>query len=69
MIPPTKAVLDEPEAETPDGADAPMTGDQADLLQALCQEAGEPYDGNLTQIEAVERIEALRQTLNRDQNL
>mgnify|MGYP000096055393 CR=1 FL=1 len=70
MIPPTaKPVLDENDARMPGGADAPMTGDQADLLRALCEEASEPFDAGLTQAQALARIEALSASLNTDQNL
>lgn len=70
MIPPTaKPVLDEIDARLPGPQDDPMTGDQADLLRALCEEATEPFDAGLTQAEALARIEELRQSLNTDQNL
>ena len=70
MIPPTaKPVMAEDDARMAGGADAPMTGDQADLLRALCEEANEPYDAGLTQAEALARIEALRESLNTEQNL
>ncbi len=69
MSGPTKPIDKIDEAITPADADAPMTGDQADLLRALCEEAGEPYDGGLTQVQALRRIEALREMLNTKQNL
>ena len=70
MIPPTaKPVLDENDARTPSGPNAPMTGDQADLLRALCEDASEPFDSSLTQAQALARIEALSDSLNTDQNL
>ncbi|MFQ1698980.1 DUF3072 domain-containing protein [Loktanella agnita] len=69
MATPPKTVLDEPAASTPHDPDAPMTGDQADLLRVLCENAGEPYNASLTQGHALERIEALRRHLNRNQNL
>ncbi|MEJ6397257.1 DUF3072 domain-containing protein [Yoonia sp. 208BN28-4] len=53
----------------PNSPDAPMTGDQADLLKALCTEAGEPFNEGLTQIEAHRRIKELSDHLNTDQNL
>lgn len=70
MIPPTaKPVMAETEAGSPNTGDDPMTGDQADLLRALCEEAGEPYNAGLTEREALARIEELRDHLNTDQNL
>lgn len=70
MIPPTtKPVTDETDARVPDAADQPMTGDQADLLRVLCEQASEPFDASLTQGAALARIEALRRHLNTDQNL
>ena len=70
MISPTsKTVMAEPEAGIPNAGDDPMTGDQADLLRALCEEAGEPYNAGLTEREALARIEELRNTLNTEQNL
>ena len=38
----------------------PMTGPQASYLQTLCQEAGEPFDENLSKAEASRRIEELQ---------
>ena len=70
MIPPTaRPVTPDSGAGIPDERDRPMTGDQADLLRALCEEAGEPYNAGLTEREALARIEELRDTLNTDQNL
>lgn len=69
MAIPPKTVVDDIEASTPHDPDAPMTGDQADILRVLCENAGEPYDASLTQAQALERIEALRRHLNTDQNL
>ena len=40
--------------------DEPMTGPQASYLRTLCQEAGEPFDQNLTKAQASERIEELQ---------
>ncbi len=40
--------------------DEPMTDAQASYLRTLCQEAGEPFDDNLTKAQASERIDALR---------
>ena len=69
MNPTSKAIIDDADAETPHNPEDPMTGDQADLLRALCEAAGEPFDAGLTQIEAHERIIALRDHLNTAQNL
>jgi hypothetical protein len=40
--------------------DEPMTGPQASYLEALCREAGEEFDPNLTKAEASERIDELQ---------
>lgn len=40
--------------------DESMTGAQASYLQTLCEEAGEPFDPNLTKAEASKRIDALQ---------
>ncbi len=69
MANPPKTVLDDPGISTPHDPDAPMTGDQADLLRVLCENASEPFNASLTQIQALERIEELRAHLNKDQNL
>ena len=59
MIPPTKAVLDEPEAETARDPDAPVTSEQLTILRDLCERHGEEFDGNLTEGQANERIAEL----------
>lgn len=41
-------------------SDAPMTEEQAEHLQILCEEAGEPFDPWLTQPAAERRIRALQ---------
>lgn len=41
--------------------DDPMTGAQASYLKTLCEEAGEPFEANLTKAEASKRIDALRE--------
>jgi hypothetical protein len=38
----------------------PMTGAQASYLKTLCEEAGEPFEPDLTKAEASKRIDALR---------
>jgi hypothetical protein len=42
-----------------------MTGAQASYLETLCQEAGEPFDPNLTKAEASKRIDALQRKTGR----
>ena len=56
MIPPPKAALDEPEAETARGEDMPATSEQLTILRDLCERHGEAFDGNLTEGQANERI-------------
>jgi hypothetical protein len=41
-------------------ADEPMTGAQASYLKTLSEEAGEPFDADLTKAEASRRIDELR---------
>ncbi|MCB5198658.1 DUF3072 domain-containing protein [Loktanella sp. TSTF-M6] len=65
ISPTTKTVTDETIAKTSGDPDSPMTGDQADLLRVLCEEASEPFDASLTQRQALERIEALRDSTNK----
>lgn len=69
MAVPPKSVIDDPNASAPHDPDAPMTGDQADLLRVLCENASEPFDAGLTQGQALARIEELREQLNSDQGL
>jgi hypothetical protein len=69
MAKPPKTVLDDPGISTPHDPDSPMTGDQADILRVLCENASEPFDASLTQIQALIRIEELRAHLNEGQNL
>jgi hypothetical protein len=45
--------------------DAPMTAAQASLLQTLSQEAGEPFDADLSKADASMRIEALQRKAGR----
>ncbi|WP_099826838.1 DUF3072 domain-containing protein [Oceaniglobus indicus] len=40
--------------------DDPMTEKQAAELRALCEETGEPFDGNLTSAQAQDRIDYLK---------
>ena len=40
--------------------DESMTGAQASYLKTLCEEAGEPFDPNLTKAEASKRIDELQ---------
>ena len=45
--------------------DEPMTGAQQSYLQTLSDEAGEPFDDNLTKAEASKRIEELQEKTGR----
>jgi hypothetical protein len=45
--------------------DEPMTGAQASYLQTLSEEAGEPFDSQLTKAEVSERIDALQDKTGR----
>ena len=45
--------------------DEPMTGAQASYLKTLSQEAGEPFDENLSKADASRRIEELQATTGR----
>jgi hypothetical protein len=45
--------------------DEPMTGAQRSYLTTLSDEAGEPFDGNLTKAEASKRIDALQERTGR----
>ncbi|MCP1168219.1 DUF3072 domain-containing protein [Limimaricola litoreus] len=60
MIEPTKSVLPETEARTPDDPDAPMNPKQAVLLRDLCEKTGEEFDASLTEAQADERIRVLQ---------
>ncbi len=42
-----------------------MTGPQASYLQTLCQEAGEPFDPNMSKAEASIRIDQLQSRTGR----
>jgi hypothetical protein len=42
-----------------------MTGAQASYLKTLCEEAGEPFDPELSKAEASKRIDALQQATGR----
>ncbi len=42
-----------------------MTGAQASYLKTLCEEAGEPFDPDLTKAEASKRIDALQEKTGR----
>ncbi|HEY5884450.1 MAG TPA: DUF3072 domain-containing protein [Pyrinomonadaceae bacterium] len=46
--------------------DEPMTGAQQSYLQTLSDEAGEPFNENLTKAEASKRIEELQEKTGRD---
>jgi hypothetical protein len=45
--------------------DEPMTGAQASYLKTLSDQAGEPFDADLTKAEASRRIEQLQQQTGR----
>jgi Protein of unknown function (DUF3072) len=45
--------------------DETMTGAQASYLKTLCEEAGEPFDADLTKAEASRRIDQLRDKTGR----
>ena len=45
--------------------DEPMTAAQASYLKTLTEEAGEPFEPNLTKAEASKRIDALQQQTGR----
>ena len=46
----------------------PMTGAQRSYLKTLSDEAGEPFDENLTKAEASKRIDELQQKTGRGSN-
>ncbi|MFH5923396.1 DUF3072 domain-containing protein [Roseomonas xinghualingensis] len=45
--------------------DEPITGAQASYLKTLSEEAGEPFDENLTKAEASKRIDELQEKTGR----
>jgi hypothetical protein len=45
--------------------DEPMTGPQASYLQTLSQEAGEPFDEQLSKADASKRIDELQEKTGR----
>ncbi len=45
--------------------DEPMTGAQRSYLKTLSEEAGEPFDENLTKAEASKRIDELQEETGR----
>ena len=47
--------------------DEPMTGAQASYLKTLSDQAGEPFDEELTKAEASKRIDQLQQATGRGQ--
>ena len=47
--------------------DEPMTGAQASYLKTLSDQAGEPFDENLTKAEASKRIDELQAKTGRGQ--
>ncbi len=61
MIPPTKSIIDDPDAEAARDPDAPMTEAQAAELRALTEKTGDPFDANLTEQQAAARLAELRE--------
>ena len=57
--------MDEPIPES----NQPMTQEQADLLESLCERAGEPFDPRLTRAEAQSRIARLSEDVRLRENL
>ncbi len=47
--------------------DEPMTDAQASYLKTLSDEAGEPFDGNLSKADASKRIDELQRKTGRGQ--
>ena len=60
MIPPVKPVTGSDPTRGGQDADSPADAETQATLRALCEEKGEPYDGNLTEAQAQERIRVLR---------
>ena len=48
--------------------DEPMTGAQASYLKTLSDQAGEPFDENLSKAEASRRIDQLQERTGRGQS-
>jgi hypothetical protein len=46
--------------------DEPMTGAQASYLKTLCEEAGEPFEADLSKAEASRRIDVLQERTGRE---
>jgi hypothetical protein len=60
--PPSNTAKDPQDGVT---GDERMTGAQASYLKTLCEEAGEPFDENLTKAQASERIDELQERTGR----
>lgn len=68
-------ISETPKQDAPGNADKPvdnwvtgdeaMTGAQASYLKTLCEEAGQPFDSDLTKAEASKRIAALQDETGR----
>lgn len=68
-------MTDTPKTDAPGNAEKPvddwvtgdeaMTGAQASYLKTLCEEAGEPFDPDLSKAEASKQIDALQQETGR----
>jgi hypothetical protein len=52
--------------KAPLGGDEPMTGAQRSYLETLCEQAGLPFDQNLTKAQASRRIDELHRRTQRD---
>lgn len=66
MIPPSKAVLPEPEAQEPGAGAETMTERQKEELRALKEAAGEPFDPTLSRSQADHEIGKLREIVGRE---
>ncbi|GFE65436.1 hypothetical protein [Litoreibacter roseus] len=67
MIPPTKAVIggdDSVVPSTPEDGDGPARPETEAELRQLADALGEPYDGDLTERQAQDRISALKEQKN-----
>ncbi len=60
MIPPVKPVTNLDPSRGGQDEDEPASAQTRATLRELCEEKGEPHDGNLTEAQAQERIRVLR---------
>ncbi len=63
MIPPIRPVTGGEDGGAPGDSDSSITEEQSVTLRDLAERAGEPYDGNLSERQAQERIGVLRDRL------